>query len=646
MTQRIPHGSNPTEVRQAIQRLKNTFFDDSADIEHDETAGFVADEHVAHSEVSISAGTGLTGGGTIAANRTLSLSHLGIQSLANPGADRIFFWDDPSGAAWLSVGAGLQISGTTLSVVASGVDHGGLSGLGDDDHTQYLLANGTRALTGNLAVNAAVTIDGRDISVDGAKLDGIEAGADVTDAANVATAGAAMAGGAFHDGFSDFVAAEHVLLPNTIGNVLSDHNLAAHTALGLLAASAPTVASQVLISTGEGVTSWSTAGANQYLASNGDSVVAWMNANVLTLLANPTGSRSVIQSTGASAIEWRQYLDLQYSPVNIANTRAIQFAYYPTITTTGSYGARGLNLTVQPNIPLGVTNSGAIVAAYYYAATTTAFKGTLATLSGQDIFIGQSSGTGTISDLFGFRFYPYFSTGAVTNAKIISIYPATGSNLPTTSSWGIYNEFAAYSYFAWGFGIASTLPPLANGTGVLWFGNNGATAPTMRTSIAGLYAKTISGATELFAINSAGDVKQLTGGAGTTDTYTQEALFLTATTTDAVTSVEFFVLGGERLTLLDGETWTFDIIISARETDGAGRSCGYQVKGVIERSGDATTLVDSDAFSWGPGGTPFGTCTVSADDTYEALKIEAIGVDATTIYWGASVRLVKSIEKK
>ena len=43
----------------------------------------------------------------------------------------------------------------------------------------------------------------------------------------------AYAGGAYHDGFSDFVAAEHVSLPNTITNVLSDHNLATHTALGL-----------------------------------------------------------------------------------------------------------------------------------------------------------------------------------------------------------------------------------------------------------------------------------------------------------------------------------------------------------------------------------------------------------------------------
>ncbi|HEB13896.1 MAG TPA: MerR family transcriptional regulator, partial [candidate division WWE3 bacterium] len=37
----------------------------------------------------------------------------------------------------------------TADVLAGGVDHGSLAGLGDDDHAQYLLASGTRALTGN-----------------------------------------------------------------------------------------------------------------------------------------------------------------------------------------------------------------------------------------------------------------------------------------------------------------------------------------------------------------------------------------------------------------------------------------------------------------------------------------------------------------
>lgn len=47
-------------------------------------------------------------------------------------------------------------------------------------------------LTGNITFSGTQTVDGRDLSVDGAKLDGIEANADVTDTANVTSAGAAM----------------------------------------------------------------------------------------------------------------------------------------------------------------------------------------------------------------------------------------------------------------------------------------------------------------------------------------------------------------------------------------------------------------------------------------------------------------------
>lgn len=74
----------------------------------------------------------------------------------------------------------------------------------------YLRQDGTKALTGNMSVDGGITIDGRDLSVDGTKLDTIETNADVTDATNVAAAGAAMSGGAFHDGFSDYVGNEHI----------------------------------------------------------------------------------------------------------------------------------------------------------------------------------------------------------------------------------------------------------------------------------------------------------------------------------------------------------------------------------------------------------------------------------------------------
>ena len=60
--------------------------------------------------------------------------------------------------------ARLAVLQQVAATVGSPGDHGALTGLGDDDHAQYLLASGTRTLTGNMAVTPGVTIDGVDIS--------------------------------------------------------------------------------------------------------------------------------------------------------------------------------------------------------------------------------------------------------------------------------------------------------------------------------------------------------------------------------------------------------------------------------------------------------------------------------------------------
>ncbi len=55
-----------------------------SEIVHDNLSGFVANEHIDHSTVSVIAGDGLTGGGTIAANRTLNIgAGTGIDVAAN-----------------------------------------------------------------------------------------------------------------------------------------------------------------------------------------------------------------------------------------------------------------------------------------------------------------------------------------------------------------------------------------------------------------------------------------------------------------------------------------------------------------------------------------------------------------------------------
>ena len=82
-----------------------------------------------------------------------------------------------------------RVGGTIASGAAAG-DHGSLTGLNDDDHTQYLLVNGTRAMSGNLNMNSSSitnvnTINGRNYTTDGTKLDTIETNA-TADSASVA----------------------------------------------------------------------------------------------------------------------------------------------------------------------------------------------------------------------------------------------------------------------------------------------------------------------------------------------------------------------------------------------------------------------------------------------------------------------------
>jgi hypothetical protein len=61
---------------------------------------------------TVSVARGGTGATTAAAART----NLGITSLSDPGADRILFWDDSARTtAYLTVGSGLTLSGTSLT---------------------------------------------------------------------------------------------------------------------------------------------------------------------------------------------------------------------------------------------------------------------------------------------------------------------------------------------------------------------------------------------------------------------------------------------------------------------------------------------------------------------------------------------------
>ena len=60
----------------------------------------------------------------------------------------------------------------TLTNLSKGLDHGNINGLGDDDHTQYHLTDGTRAMSGDL------DMDGNDVDDSGVLFQREQADAD------------------------------------------------------------------------------------------------------------------------------------------------------------------------------------------------------------------------------------------------------------------------------------------------------------------------------------------------------------------------------------------------------------------------------------------------------------------------------------
>ncbi|MDZ4225665.1 MAG: MerR family DNA-binding transcriptional regulator, partial [Candidatus Andersenbacteria bacterium] len=80
---------------------------------------------------------------------TVALSHLGLQSLSDPGTDSMFFWDESVDAsAWLAPdGTILQISGTTLQVASNSLNFSELSNDLALDASTTITADGTEVLT-------------------------------------------------------------------------------------------------------------------------------------------------------------------------------------------------------------------------------------------------------------------------------------------------------------------------------------------------------------------------------------------------------------------------------------------------------------------------------------------------------------------
>ena len=164
------------------------------EIVHDNLSGFVANEHIDHSGVSVTAGTGLTGGGTIAATRTLNvIGGNGITANANDiQVDSANIRGMFSGSTGISYNSGTGAFSTTDGDIV----HDNLSGFVANEHIDHsgvtltagagLTGGGTIAASRSFAVGAGT---------------GISVAADAISTDD---------GAIVHDNLSGFVANEHI----------------------------------------------------------------------------------------------------------------------------------------------------------------------------------------------------------------------------------------------------------------------------------------------------------------------------------------------------------------------------------------------------------------------------------------------------
>ncbi len=115
-------------------------FSGSSQVSHDSTTGYSANRHVDHTAVSITAGSGLTGGGDISTTRTISIANLGVTdamlagSISNAkltnSSVTVTAGTGMSGGGAVSLGGSVTLTnaGVTSNVAGTGISVSGATG--------------------------------------------------------------------------------------------------------------------------------------------------------------------------------------------------------------------------------------------------------------------------------------------------------------------------------------------------------------------------------------------------------------------------------------------------------------------------------------------------------------------------------------
>lgn len=154
----------------------------NATLDHNSLLNYVADQHVAHSGVTLTAGAGLTGGGTIAASRTFDVgAGTGILSNANDVAlDTTSVYNVDHSAVSITgtgalTGGGTIAASRTLDVATNGVTYAKFQ--------QVAAVSLVGNATGSLANAAGITL-GATLTFSGSALQTLAISGDISSAAN------------------------------------------------------------------------------------------------------------------------------------------------------------------------------------------------------------------------------------------------------------------------------------------------------------------------------------------------------------------------------------------------------------------------------------------------------------------------------
>jgi hypothetical protein len=385
----------------AIVGLGANLVSASAMVDHDSTTNFVANEHINHTSVTLTAGDGLTGGGTIASNRTFAVGAgtgvtvnsndvaIGqdVATTANVKFNHITGSGNISGSLGNILGFNsgsfqaidaLALSGSVQQATQALINHDSLAGFVSDEHIDHtgvtitagagLTGGGTIASTRTLAVGAGtgVTVNANDVAI----------GQDVATTANVKfnhiTGSGNISGSAAGDilGFASAsllnVDAPHIKATSVHGTILTaTQGTIDHDSLSNFVANEHIDHSSVSVTAGDGLTGGGTIAANRTInVVGGDGITA--NANDIAITAAQTTIESIYKSDLVIGEDDETQIDFETANeihFDVDNSELLNLAgtkISGSQASTGSFGvletAGGVTVTTTGRVGVGTAD--------------------------------------------------------------------------------------------------------------------------------------------------------------------------------------------------------------------------------------------------------------------------------------------------